>query len=303
MFGLKSMKGRLIGVVAMVLVLFFCCPNTRATDPGTGKSYEDQEKRSCIKAVDGYAYLSDKMTLSEIRSAAFADAKRKALEMAKAYIASKTKMANFSVEYDVVWSESEGSVSVLEQKDYGIEDNARYHVWIKAEVEYSLAPKGKARYEDIRQENAPLTVKVWTSKKVYKEGENVKIYLQGNRDFYARVVDITSSGEIIQLLPNDIRKKSRFEGGKVYCIPGEGDLFDLRVTPPYGEDRIVVYACERPLGRVRTKPIGKGLRVYQGSERVLGAQTRGITVTPHSEDYQSGVEFYETTCTVRTVPR
>ncbi|MBW2009917.1 MAG: hypothetical protein JRJ16_18210 [Deltaproteobacteria bacterium] len=157
------MKGRLIGVVAMVLVLFFCCPNTRATDPGTRKSYEDQEKRSCIKAVDGYAYLSDKMTLSEIRSAAFADAKRKALEMAKAYIASKTKMANFSVQYDVVWSESEGSVSVLEQKDYGIEDNARYHVWIKAEVEYSLAPKGKARYEDIRQENAPLTVKVWTS--------------------------------------------------------------------------------------------------------------------------------------------
>jgi len=48
----------------------------------------DQEKRSCIQVVDGYAYLSENMTLAQTRAVAFA--KRQALEMAKTYIKSKT---------------------------------------------------------------------------------------------------------------------------------------------------------------------------------------------------------------------
>ena len=50
----------------------------------------DQEKRSCIQTVDGYAYLSENMALAETKAAAFANAKRQALEMAKTYIKSKT---------------------------------------------------------------------------------------------------------------------------------------------------------------------------------------------------------------------
>jgi hypothetical protein len=92
----------------------------------------DQEKRSCIQTVDGYAYLSENMTLAETRAAAFANAKRQALEAARAYIQSKTKVKNFQLEYDLIMSNSEGSVTVLDQKDHGVEENKRYHVWIKA---------------------------------------------------------------------------------------------------------------------------------------------------------------------------
>lgn len=47
----------------------------------------DDEMRSSIHSVDGYAYLSDNLTLTDIRAAAFAEAKQKALEMAKTYAA------------------------------------------------------------------------------------------------------------------------------------------------------------------------------------------------------------------------
>jgi uncharacterized protein DUF4384 len=260
----------------------------------------DDEKRSCIKAVDGYAYLSDDTTLSQIKAAAFADAKRNALEMAKTYIASKTKMENFVVKYDAVWAESEGAVSVLEQKDYGIEDNSRYHVWIMAEVEYTLKPKGNAPVQEVMEKDAPLTVKVWTSKKRYKDGERIEIHLKGNCDFYARIVDITSSGHIIQLLPNDYRKASFFKGGKVYHIPDEADRFDLRVSPPYGEDQIIVYASEVPLGDVEMESAGQGLKLYRGSKKTLGARTRGISVVSDAGDYTSSVEFYEAVWKVKT---
>ncbi len=57
-------------------------------DAGFKDVTPDDEKRSCIQSVDGYAYLSEDMTLSETRKAAFANAKRQAVENAKTFIIS-----------------------------------------------------------------------------------------------------------------------------------------------------------------------------------------------------------------------
>lgn len=291
-------RSLIASLILFVLILpqEVCGENLRAVNV-----VPDKEKRSCIQAVDGYAHLSENMTLAQTRAAAFANAKRQALEGARTYIQSKTKVKDFQLEYDLIWSDAEGAVSILEQKDHGVEDNTRYHVWIKAEVEYGLSSKGGHEAEgQVMDKDAPMTVKVWTTKKQYRDGEGIEIYMQGNRDFYARIVDITSSGEIIQLLPNDFRKMNFFEAGKVYKIPGKGDQFDLKVAPPYGEDQIVVYASEVPLGQVAMEPVGQGLGRYRGSRESLGARSRGINVVPSEPISHAGAEFYEATWTLIT---
>lgn len=260
----------------------------------------DNEMRSSIHAVDGYAYLSDNLTLSEIRVAALSDAKRKALEMSKTYIQSKTKVEDFVVTYDLIWSEAEGAVSILEQKDFGIEENSRYHVWIKAEIEYGLKPKSKETPVANVSLGGLLTVKIWTTRKNYKQGEGIQIFIQGNRNYYARIVNISSNGEIIQLLPNAYRRINYFEAGKVYQIPDQGDRFALTVSPPYGEDQIVVYASEAPLGQVDLQQLEQGLARYQGTRSALSARTRGIAVTPATPGNEAGVEFYEASWKIRT---
>ncbi|MBA3018836.1 MAG: DUF4384 domain-containing protein [Desulfobacteraceae bacterium] len=274
----------------------------------------DKEKRSCIQSVDGFAYLSEDMTLNAVRKVAFANAKRQAVEMAKTYIQSKTKVEDFVLKSDEITAAAEGAVTILEQKDHGVVDNTRYHVWIKAEVEYVLKPKVQQADKDIvRDKNALLTVKVWTSKKHYRDGENIEIYIQGNKDFYAMIVDIMSGGDIIQLLPNEYRTNDFFQAGKVYKIP-DGDLFELEVTAPYGEDQIVVYASEVPLGKVEMESIGQGLGKYRGSMKALATMTRGVSVVsafegsspetiPMSTDMQtnaSAAEFYEATWSLTT---
>ncbi|MGD8367981.1 MAG: DUF4384 domain-containing protein [Desulfobacterales bacterium] len=267
----------------------------------------DQEKRSCIQSVDGYAYLSEDKTLSEIRAAAFANAKRQAVENARTFIQSKTQVENFELKSDKITATTEGAVTVLEQKDFGIEDNHRYHVWIKAEVEYKLRPSGGPSGDDAAAAG-PLTVGVWTSKKTYRDGEAIEILLKGNRDFYARIVDVTASGEIIQLLPNAYRSINRFDAGKVYKIPDAGDHFTLKVSPPYGKDQIVVYASEAPLGRVDMESAGQGLGMYRGSRESLGIRTRGISVAGSAVGSDSGqaapagAEFYEASWTLQTQP-
>ncbi|MBW2172167.1 MAG: DUF4384 domain-containing protein [Deltaproteobacteria bacterium] len=288
------------GKFASLLLVFFCLVLPKETFGQKSESVDmapEQEKRSCIQSADGYASVSDHVTLPEARTAALADAKRKALNAAKSHIASTMKASSLDVAYGAVWPDAESAVVLLEQKDHGVQDTNRYHVWIKAEVLYDLKPKKSAGSPaPPLGKDAPLTVRVWTPKKEYNAGESMKIYVQGNRDFYARIVYRTSGGEIIQLLPNEYRKSGLFESGAVYGIPDQGDHFGLTVTAPYGEDRIIVYASDVPLGQVTMEPVGQGLGRYGGSQESLAAATRKIDMTPSG----TGAEFYEAVWAVET---
>lgn len=279
-----------------------------AEQQASSKSH-DQGKRSYIQSVDGYAYLSEDMTLSETRSAAFANAKRQAIEMALTSIKTYTRVEDFILKKDIVEGKSEGAVTILEQKDHGVENNVRYHVWIKAEVKYELSSEKKPDKNNsanislssvVMDKNGPLTVKVWTLKKQYKDGETVTVFIQGNRDFYAKIVNITSSGNIIQLLPNDYRTTTFFEGGEVYKIPDKEDRFKMKISPPYGEDKIIVYASEVPVANVSMESIGQGLNMYRGKPSSFASKTRGISIAPSTPSKNSGVAFYEASTTFRS---
>ncbi|MBW2605908.1 MAG: DUF4384 domain-containing protein [Deltaproteobacteria bacterium] len=266
------------------------------------KVVPDQEKRSFIQEVDGYDYIGENMVLAQARKTAFANAGRRALEMARAHIESNKLVKDGILEYDLI-PEAEGIVSVLEQKDHGLVDN-RYHVWIRAEVEYVLKQTGqKPRPSKIMSPAAPLTVQVWTPRKLYKQGEIVKVFIQGNRDFYARIVNIDSEGNITQLLPNDHRNINLFKGSHVYKIPDAEDHFTIKVRAPYGEDQVVVYASDVPLGQVETESIGQGLRQYSGTRYRLGVQTRSLFIAPQPVGSHVGAEFYEATWKLKTIGR
>ncbi|MFO8047716.1 MAG: DUF4384 domain-containing protein [Desulfosudaceae bacterium] len=101
----------------------------------------------------------------------------------------------------------------------------------------------------------------------------------------------------------DNRSKNYFNGQQVYRIPDEQDRFDLRIIPPFGQDRIVVYASEAPLGNVEMDPIGSGLREYRGSRESLDMLSRGIKVVESKENSAAGAEFYEAEWTIHTKSR
>jgi hypothetical protein len=292
----------LLMAIAMLLTLSISSlpigANQKSVLPG---SEPGNRKRSCIQAVDGYAYLSEDMTLAETREAAFSNAKRQAVEMAKTYISTRTKVVNLETEYDIILSKSEGAVSILEQKDLGVEKNTRYHVWIKAEVEYSVVPKsGLDIAAALENKNAPLTVKIWTAKKQYRRGEVIQIFMQGNRDYYARIININTEGNIIQLLPNDFKRRNSFNAGKIYRIQDTGDRFVLRASPPYGRDRIIIYASEAPLGDVAMEAVGQGLNRFRGNVGSLAAKPRGIQLEPDTSGSTPAASFYEGVWTFMT---
>jgi hypothetical protein len=125
----------------------------------------------------------------------------------------------------------------------------------------------------------PLNVRLWTDRStageraIYRKGEFVRLYLRGNKPYYARVIYQFADGQSLQILPNGHRKTHHFQGGTTYVIPTEEDDFNFEVSAPFGAERVVVYASERPLGDLPTQPAGAVYRV-EGSR--LESQMRNV---------------------------
>lgn len=181
-----------------------------------------RQVRSCIQEADGYAEFSEDMTRFEARRNAIEDAKKNAREKAIKHIRLNTGMENVVVRPEV---------RILDQKDYGLEDDHRYHIRIRAEVAY--------------ESDLPLKVSIWASKEKYRLGESIEISIRGNRDYYARLFNFDPTGKRVQLLPNGSYPLNLFKAGKVYKIPDPNDNFEFRARPPYGRGQIVIYASEQ----------------------------------------------------------
>ena len=105
-------------------------------------------------------------------------------------------------------------------------------------------------------------------------------------------------GETVQLMPNPYRRDAYFNGGTVYEIPSGIDRFDLEVSPPFGEENIVVYGSTAELGTIETRAEGSVYRVMTRPQD-MGEKVRGITITG-KQGKASTAEFYEETQNIRT---
>jgi hypothetical protein len=233
--------------------------------------------------AEGYACMGSDKSRKQTEQAAIGDAKRNAVENAITYIKSETKVKDFQLEKDMLNAYSNASVKVLDVKDakwYRDENTGDcYRAKLRVEVipdenAVKEAVAGKASSEN---PGLPLNVRLWTDKKEYQSGEIIKIYIKGNKPFYARVLYKNTKGEFLQLLPNPYRKENYFNGGVIYEIPSGNDKFELEINPPFGEEQIVLYSSTSPLGDINLESEG-GIYQVTTKEKDIGIKTRGIAL-------------------------
>ena len=261
--------------------------------------------QSTIKIAEGAACMGDDKSRKQTESAALTEAKRNAVEAVKTYVSSATEVKDFEIQKDLVSAYANATVTVVEElekswyKDPAMGDC--YKIKIKTEVTPDEKAMKKARTETALDDPAlPLAVKVWTDKQAYRAGEKIKIYLKGNKPFFARVIYRDASKNNLQLLPNPYRQDNYFQGGVVYEIPSGKDKFELEVNPPFGEENIIVYASVSELGDLNLKEEGSVYSV-KTQTKDIGIKTRSIKLKAASGDASDKpAEFSEGTVTVRT---
>ncbi|MBW2630830.1 MAG: DUF4384 domain-containing protein [Deltaproteobacteria bacterium] len=271
-----------------------------ADDLQTEAMVRDLEIRSVIQLIDVYAYPPEGGETGQIRGKMLSKARGSIFERAKKYLDSKTKIAGINLKYKIIKNKTGHFVTILNVKNYDVDDKGRYHARMQGEVKYRLEDLtyGKDRLRTVLMKPAaPLTVEVWTDKRKYSEGEPVKIFFKGNRDFYGKIVKVGVKGRVFQLLPNNYRQISFFKESRVYTIPDEGDRFNLEVHSPFGEEKVIVYASDLPLSLRNMKTVAGGLYAYRGKESSLGKSVRKSISIPEG----GTAEFCESVWKIKKV--
>jgi len=264
--------------------------------------------QSTITEADGYACMGYDKSRKQTEEEASANAKRKAVEYASTYIKSETLVKGFQLEKDLIEAYANATVKIIQELEKGWYKDASagdcFRMKIKAEVipEERIMEKVSREKGAMDDPSAPLNVQAWADKKEYKQGEKMRIYVKGNKPFYARVLHKDTGANMVQLLPNPYRVDHYFNGGVVYEIPSGSDRFQLEVIPPFGLEDIVVYASTSPLGDISLQPKGG---VYQVGTRArdIGERTRGVKIeAKEGKKEPLASEFYEYKVVIKTTP-
>jgi len=248
---------------------------------------------STIAESYGYAFDQDNQEIGILQEYAYNDAKKKLLEKTLVHIKSYSKVENFVLEYDLVESESEGFLRIIEKKDLGYTKDNKYCVWIKAEVIYLFNPANS--YQDTDQStNEPLFVKIWTEKEKYFLNEKVKIFIQPNKDCYLRVIYNDAKNDLLQIFPNKHKTDNHFKADKLYQIPDDSDPYELTVSSPLGIERITVFASTSQFEQSQMDDYGPNFYKFEGNEKEYSLKTRGVKIT----NQEVPVEFYQESCKI-----
>lgn len=297
------------GVNAVFLLFFVLLFSSVAYSQEGKKQYSSA---STIIEIEGAACLGQDRTRTQTQRLALKEAKRNASESVLTHVKSETNIEDGMLADDIIKSYSLATVRVLEELDKGwaktnsgsyVDDC--YKIKIKAEVvplegEPGSSEEKKVAKKAIDNPLAPLTVELWTSQETYSIGDNMKFFFRGNKPFYGHAVYIDADGNHIQI--TDKGKSKYFKGGSIYEIPGDADNFVLRITPPIGKEKLVLYTSTQPMGKYEGEQAGDFF-VVSGDYRNLDESTRGLAkmkATPN-EKFTGKAEFAEARVEVKVV--
>ena len=215
----------------------------------------------------GQSLLGETDTFKEVRERARRDAAAKALEKAQGvFIKSHTLVSNSQLVEDLIYAAVRGrieKIEVLEESWDGKEKNL-YKVKVKALVRPVYPEKGEG-----------LFVKPALSKADLKEGEEVKIFYQANRNCYIYIFSIAADGSVTLLLPNSMNQENFIKAGRTYEFPEAGSPIRLKAQflpafpHPMAEERIKVIATKE-----KEELIPLGFR--EGMFKVYDAKSTGM---------------------------
>jgi hypothetical protein len=239
--------------------------------------------QSLITESEGRACLEKGKTKKQVEESAMDIARRNAIDNVTNYVKGGSPD---SADKEQLLSLHDAHVNVINEleKKWTSEDGQEcFAIVIQAEVipVEKVTKRATRGLHIVKKEAEPvkfsatLNIEVWTDKTEYKTGDEVTIFLKGNKPFYARVIYKDASGNVLQLLPNPYRSNNYFEADTSYRVPSDNDRFKLEVAPPFGSEEIVVYASTSQLGEIELESAGDVYSVKIGSDEIA-RKTRGV---------------------------
>jgi hypothetical protein len=224
------------------------------------------EKPVWVEA-DGEAYMSEIDTPKEVMERAKKDAQNKAIERAVGvFIRSHTLVSNSQLAEDLVYAAVRGRIEKIDVIKEGWDERDRnlYRVRLRALVEPVYPEKGQG-----------ISVKLSLSKADLKEGDEVKIFYQADKECYVYIFSVAADGSVTLLMPNSMNQDNFIKANKAYEFPPDGSKIHLKAMflPDFkgkvAEERIKIIATKKKEGLI---PLG----FQEGMFKVYDSKSTGM---------------------------
>ncbi|MBI4619856.1 MAG: DUF4384 domain-containing protein [Desulfobacterales bacterium] len=216
---------------------------------------------------EGMAIMGEIETQKEVKERAKIDAQSKAVEKAVGvFIRSHTLVSNSQLAEDLIYAAVRGKIEKVDiiKEGWDEKDRNLYRVKLKALIKPVYPEKGEG-----------ISLKVSLSKADLKEGDEVKIFYQANRDCYVYIFSVAADGSVTLLLPNSANPDNTVNAGQAYEFPLKESKIKLqaRFLPgykdPVAEERIKVIATRQKEDII---PLG----FQEGLFKVFDAKSTGM---------------------------
>ncbi len=295
-FLLRLKSIRFPGIFGIILFIPFLVSPCPAQDE---PPIPDVNNRSFIVGVNAIL-IHDKTDGAVALKRTAEEGKRSAMKKIGLHLA-KLKEASPDLDFELIKTPT-GFLTVLKKEEFQQRNkNEQPFLWVETESRFTVRCKknGKRPLKKTIDKAGLLDVRIWTDQREYQEGQKIILHLQGNRDFYGKVVMIDPRGNVRQILPNNYRQVSSFEKDRRYDIPGDKDRYELKVQPPFGSIRFITYATSLPMTQVNLKTIAGGIFQYRGSEQSFRNSVKHII--PVGEEQIA--ELYDAAWEIKTFSR
>lgn len=169
--------------------------------------------------TDGESFQSEYDPPKEVMERARRDAERKAIEEALgSFIRAHTLVSNGQLSEDLTYASVRGKVEkILIIKEGWNGEHSVYNVRLKALVRPVYPERGEG-----------ITLKLFLSRSLLKEGEEVKVSYESSGDGYIYLFSVAADGSVTLLLPNRLQPDNQVTARKVYLFPPDGSPVKLR---------------------------------------------------------------------------
>jgi hypothetical protein len=145
---------------------------------------------------------------------------------------------------------------------------------------------------DLKQHKPSFNIEIWTDKKRYRVGEEIRFYFRSDRDCYLTLIDYETNGNVKVLFPNRYYRDNFIRGSKIYVIPGREYGFKLTIEPPSGIERLKAIATAEALSLF---DLDFGKNFFPPVER---SNTRGMRSISIALDRLPNFSWAENSCTI-----
>ena len=104
-------------------------------------------------------------------------------------------------------------------------------------------------------------VRLWSDRAEYYAGDTLTLHVSGKQDFYGRLLYLTASGELYEIVPASPLPGQPFKADKEYAVPARGEGRALTVSAPFGREKVVLVSAFAPLPELPGKEVAPGVRL------------------------------------------